>query len=226
MTSPRLFVMNERQVDYDAIAATYDERYASGVGEGQHTVPAALRQLLRPDLSSHILEVGCGTGFWLASFASDDEVYGLDLSPGMLRRAREKHANAYLICGTAEQLPFHERTFDLIYCVNAFHHFAHKLAFIREATRLLRSGGTLAIIGMDPHGKCDKWYIYDYFRGTYEMDLRRFPPKAQIVAWMTEAGFYEMRDCVVERILNHQYGRAVLNHSVLQKNGTSPLDLA
>jgi hypothetical protein len=78
---------------------------------------------------------------------------------------------------------------------------------------------------MDPHGQRDNWYVYDYFRGTYEVDLHRFRPVPQITEWMREAGFSEIRDCVVERILNHQYGRAVLDHSVLQKNGTSQLIL-
>jgi ubiquinone/menaquinone biosynthesis C-methylase UbiE len=49
------------RVNYDDIAATYDARYTSGVGEGQHTVPVALRQLLRLGITNRILEVGCGT---------------------------------------------------------------------------------------------------------------------------------------------------------------------
>jgi SAM-dependent methyltransferase len=214
--------MNDH-VNYDDVASTYDARYTSRAGEWKHTIPAALRQLLRRNLPNRVLEVGCGTGFWLASFHSGDEVYGLDLSPAMLSKAKEMQAN--VICGTAEQLPFPERTFDLICCVNAFHHFAQKKTFLREAARLLCSGGTLAVIGMDPHGQRDNWYIYDYFQGTYEMDLRRFRPVSQITEWMREAGYSEIRDCVVGRILNHQYGRAVLDHSVLQKNGTSQLIL-
>jgi hypothetical protein len=39
--------MSQQRVNYDDVAATYDARYASGVGEGQHGIPAALSQLLK-----------------------------------------------------------------------------------------------------------------------------------------------------------------------------------
>jgi ubiquinone/menaquinone biosynthesis C-methylase UbiE len=215
--------VSENRVNYDDIASTYDGRYRRGVGEGQHTIPAALRQLLTPDVPNRILEVGCGTGFWLGSFTDRDKVYGLDVSQPMLMKAKSRHAA--LIRGTAEHLPFFAASFDLVYGVNALHHFPQKESFIREAARTLRPNGMLAIIGMDPHGQHDRWYIYDYFEGTYELDLRRFPPVPQITAWMNDAGFIGMRHSVVERILDHQDGRAVLAHSVLQKTGTSQLIL-
>ena len=219
---PRSNVSKDR-VNYDDIASTYDGRYRRGVGEGEHTIPFALRQLLTPGVPNRILEVGCGTGFWLSSFGDRDKVYGIDVSQAMLSKAKARHAD--LIRGTAEQLPFPHASFDLVYCVNAFHHFPEKEPFIREAERTLRPNGTLAIIGMDPHGQHDRWYIYDYFEGTYELDLRRFPSVPQITTWMNDAGFVEARHFVVERILDHQDGRAVLAHSVLQKTGTSQLIL-
>jgi len=59
--------------------------------------------------------------------------------------------------------------------------------------------------------------------GEWEHTIR---PVSQITEWMREAGYSEIRDCVVERILNHQYGRAVLvDHPLLQKKGTSQLIL-
>jgi SAM-dependent methyltransferase len=212
--------MQQHRVNYDEVAATYDARYT---GSFRYTIPAVLQELLRLDTNNPVLEVGCGTGFWLGSFDGERAVYGLDLSPEMLRKGKERHVD--LICGTADQLPFRNDTFDLVYCVNALHHFAQKEAFFSEAARLLLRDGTLAVIGMDPHGNRDKWYIYDYFEGTYETDLLRFPSVAQIAGWMYEAGFVEVRHRVVDRILKHLHGRAVLNHSTLQKTGTSQLIL-
>jgi len=216
--------VNQSRVNYDDIASTYDARYKSGAGEGQHTIPAALRQLLKSDAPNRILEVGCGTGYWLNSFDPRDTLYGLDVAHAMLTKAKERHQD--LIRATADQLPFPAGAFDLVYCVNAFHHFPEKESFIREAARILHRNGTLAIIGQDPHGQRDRWYIYDYFEGTHDLDLRRFPSLPQINAWMNDAGFTAMRHSVVERVVDHQYGRAVLNHSILQKTGTSQLILS
>ncbi len=91
------------------------------------------------------------------------EVYDLDLSSAMLSKAKERHAN--VVRGTAVALPFPVDSFDLVYCVNAFHYFPQKEIFIGEAARVLRNRGALAIIGMDPHGQHDDWRLYDYFLG-------------------------------------------------------------
>jgi hypothetical protein len=37
------------------------------------------------------------------------------------------------------------------------------VSFLDEARRVLRSGGRLMTIGLDPHLGIDRWYIYDYF---------------------------------------------------------------
>jgi ubiquinone/menaquinone biosynthesis C-methylase UbiE len=217
--------MPEPRVNYDEIAPTYDSRYKSGIGEGQHTIPSALRELLPPGQTNRILEVGCGTGYWLRSFGGGNKVFGIDLSPGMLGQARKRQPDAMLVCGDAGHLPFPDESFELAYCVNAFHHFQDKPGFIAGARRILRRDGVFAIIGMDPHGQSDKWYIYDYFERTREMDLRRFPSISTIEQWMIDRGFEGIASRRVERILNPQYERSVLEHSVLQKNGTSQLAL-
>jgi ubiquinone/menaquinone biosynthesis C-methylase UbiE len=59
--------------------------------------------------------------------------------------------------------------------VNAIHHFERLDLFIAEARRLLRPGGTLAVIGMDPHHGRDHWCVYDYFPEAKVTDLARYP---------------------------------------------------
>ncbi len=114
---------------------------------------------------------------------------GLDLSSGMLAQARSRSGGFALVQAVAWQLPFPSSSFDLIFCVHAFHHFGDQPGFIQRAYRLLRPGGALAIIGMDPHSGRDRYYIYDYFEGTRETDLQRFAPSASIADWMSSAGF-------------------------------------
>jgi len=115
--------------------------------------------------------------------------------------------------------------FDLVFCVNAFHHFDPPRVFVSEARRLLRPGGALAIIGMDPHRGRDRWYLYDYFAGTYATDLDRFPSGGTVLDWMVAAGFARVEWCLAEHIVHQHVGRAVLRDPILQKHGTSQLAL-
>src|SRR5215475_7078210 len=133
------------KVDYDRIAPAYDRRYAersyAGVGD-------ALARFLGD--AARVLEVGCGTGHWLAQIgASGRSAFGVDASPAMLRRARTS-TDARVAVATASALPFEAARFDAVVCVNALHHFPDKPRFLAEAWRVLRPGGRFFSVGMDP----------------------------------------------------------------------------
>jgi hypothetical protein len=66
---------------------------------------------------------------------------------------------------------------------------------------------------------------YDYFPGTYETDLARYPSGEMISLWMKEAGFVGCERRIAARIEHDFIGRKVLSDPVLQKNGTSQLSL-
>jgi ubiquinone/menaquinone biosynthesis C-methylase UbiE len=153
------------------------------------------------------------------------QVYGVDLSPGMLQQGRERRNISNLILSHASRPPFSNASFDLVCCVNALHHFQHQPEFIAEARRLLRPGGALAVIGMDPRLHQDTYYFYDYFEGTYETDLGRFPTWETVFDWMAANNFESIEWQTVERILDHKQGSEVLNDPYLQKHGQSQLAL-
>ncbi len=69
----------------------------------------------------------------------------------MLERARASVPQAELLHGSAERLPWPEGSFDRVLCINALHHFADAPAFIAGARRVLRPGGGLIVVGLDPH---------------------------------------------------------------------------
>lgn len=210
-------------VDYDRIASTYNRRF---VADRQDGVAAALLALARDLGAERILEVGCGTGRWLADFQPiTRQLYGLDFSAGMLAQACERDVDLHLVRGRGGQLSYPDGTFDLIYCVNAIHHFDNQRQFVSEAHRLLRPGGALAVLGSDPHDRRDSWFAYDYFEGMYEMDLGRFPSWGTIVDWMVADGFERVEWRPVERILDPKIGRAVLDDPFLQKDSCSQLAL-
>ena len=215
--------MTRAQVDYDRIAASYDRRFAHG---GLTGPASALSELIRDMGAERILEVGCGTGHWLESLeGTSGELYGLDLSAAMLGKARQRGRGFHLTRGRAGQLPFPDDSFDLVFCANAIHHFQQQRRFVTEAQRLLRSGGALAVVGMDPRSDLGHWYIYDYFEGTYETDLVRFPSWGTVLEWMAAAGFEQVQWQLVEQILDNKLGCAVLDDPFLQKDACSQLAL-
>lgn len=148
------------------------------------------RRLVSSPSISKVLEVGCGTGHWL-SILSDlpIELTGVDPSRAMLEKARRRVARAQLVCASAENIPFPGGSFDLIFCVNAFHHFSDPKKFLRDSRLLLRNGGQLAIFGLDPHAPNTDWYLCDYFPGVRAVDLKRYLPVAEVERLMAEAGF-------------------------------------
>lgn len=212
-----------KRVDYDRIAPTYDQRFA--VSPMEHAA-SLLETMVRDRAARRVLEVGCGTAHHLAGLLPEIELCcGLDYSTGMLHLAQKRERALDLVRGRARQIPFPDATFELVYCINAIHHFDDPQGFIGEGRRLLAPEGILVVIGSDPHDQAGRWYVYDYFAGTLETDLGRFPSRGTITNWMVTAGFEEVEWRPAQRILDHRVGREVLDHSFLRKNACSQLAL-
>ncbi len=211
----------DRRVDYDKIAATYERRYDENEYSG--TEHALLRFVGdAPDV--RVLEVGCGTGHWLALLSRRGiRVAGLDASAQMLAGARSHAPDAALAQGRAEHLPWRDASFHRVVCINALHHFGDMPAFLQEARRVLRPGGAVMTVGLDPHTGVDQWCIYDYFEGTLEIDKRRYPPAERIRQWMSAAGFVECATAQVEHLRIRLLAREALDQGRLDKGVTSQL---
>jgi len=216
--------MNQKHVNYDALAPTYNQRFEED--KDRPETARALLELAGNLNVQRVLEVGCGTGRWLAEMRTvANRCYGLDPSKGMLAQARSRAAPIYLTRGRGEAFPFPDGTFDFVYCVNAIHHMDGQQTFIQEARRVLRDGGVLAVIGMDPHQQRKTWYVYEYFPETHEIDLTRFPSWETVLDWMRAAGFERVERRPVERIIAHKTSATVLDDPFLQKHTSSQLAL-
>jgi len=177
----------DRVADYDGIASGYDRRY-------QIHEYAGVRETLVDFVgdAAAVLEVGCGTGHWLAMLQTRSStgrlLAGIEPSAEMVVRARAATA-ARLVRGRAEALPWRDAAFDRVYAINALHHFTDRARFFAEARRVLEPGGALLTIGKDPHAERDSWWVYDYFPETIEIDRRRFARVRDLRGEMALAGF-------------------------------------
>ena len=211
-----------KKVNYDQVSKSYDSRYRTGLVEG---IEKAISDLVLKIQVKSVLDVGCGTGAYLEIFKNDILSYGLDNSIGMLSKAMERMVSAAFIKGTSHRLPFLSSVFDLVTCIHALHHFDHKLAFLKEAKRVLRSDSALAIISMDPHRGKDKWYVYKYFPEIPNMDLDRYPSSEEIIEWLGQAGFINCKNIPVHRFLFSYQGREIFDDPVFSRQGSSQFSL-
>ncbi|MBI5515926.1 MAG: methyltransferase domain-containing protein [Deltaproteobacteria bacterium] len=89
-----------------------------------------------------VLEVGCGTGLILERLARvASHATGLDLSPGMLEKARERGLDVHE--GLATALPFPDDTFDLVCSFKVLAHVPDIRGALGEMVRVCRPGGVV-----------------------------------------------------------------------------------
>jgi ubiquinone/menaquinone biosynthesis C-methylase UbiE len=208
------------RVNYDAVAPNYDQRTVGGYLEG---ISAALQNLAQQVNARQLLDLGCGTGRSLRGMAGslvpNPTCYGLDFSEGMLAQARRFDPTYRLVRASAPLPPFAANRFDLVFCVHAFHHFPDKYQVVQNAYRLLRPGGVLAIVNFDPH-QCQNWYVYDYFAGVLDTDLKRFVPVAEKETMLHRAGFQQIQSQLVEHIQEKFIGDAVFENNYFLEKGS------
>ena len=102
-----------------------------------------------------ILDVGCGGGRTIAKLAlasGTGRVCGLDHSPASLREAAKTNAemiragSVEIRAGSVSQLPYASNTFDLVTAVETIYFWPDLPADVREVWRVVKPGGSLAII--------------------------------------------------------------------------------
>jgi ubiquinone/menaquinone biosynthesis C-methylase UbiE len=179
--------------DYDALAAGYARH--------RRVHPGVLNELCQAvTQTSHVLEVGCGTGNYILAMQSlvGCTCWGIDPSEEMLAQAGARSSAVQFRRGQAERLEFEAQSFDLVFTVDVIHHVSDRPAYYGEAQRVLRPQGWICT------ATDSEWIIRHrrplaaYFPETIDVELARYPQIADLRAMMEEAGFGEIDEHMVE----------------------------
>jgi SAM-dependent methyltransferase len=114
---------------------------------------------------TRFLDMGCGTGE-LCAFAAERgaTVAGIDAAEGMIERARARLPEADLRVGAIENLPWDDDSFDVVAGFNSFQFAAERLDGFREAGRVARRGGLVAVCVWGPREHNDLQRLFDVVR--------------------------------------------------------------
>jgi ubiquinone/menaquinone biosynthesis C-methylase UbiE len=100
-----------------------------------------------------VLDLGCGSGFHLAGFASSAaQVYGVEPHPGLVRLAARRTrslANVRVLAGTAQDVPLPDASVDVIHARWAYFFGPGCEPGLAELDRVVRRGGTAFVIDND-----------------------------------------------------------------------------
>jgi ubiquinone/menaquinone biosynthesis C-methylase UbiE len=178
---------------YDRTAALYDPvlTIARCLRFNRDSRLEYIRELEIP-AGARVLEVSVGTGANLKYFPADAQLFGLDLSWGMLRQCRKRlertKRSAALFQGEAERLPFAGDSFDVVFHVGGINFFNDRARAVAEMIRVARPGTKIVIV--DETEKLVRgWYertpvLRRYFRHRTEAVAG---PLSLVLAGMIEA---------------------------------------
>jgi phosphatidylethanolamine/phosphatidyl-N-methylethanolamine N-methyltransferase len=133
---------------YSAYSRIYDRIFGKVFQDSREVLASSLE--LRP--GSQVLEVGVGTGLVLPLYPSHCRVTGIDLSEGMLVKARERVENlglshvAALERMDASQMTFADDAFDVVVAAYVVTAVPDHRAVMNEMIRVARPGARILLV--------------------------------------------------------------------------------
>ena len=131
---------------WDELADSYQAQHGDFIRKTQPSwgvwqIPESQLGALGEVAGKDVLELGCGAGQWGERLTTRGaRVVGLDLSARQLAHAGPELVR---IQASAEELPFNDRAFDLVFCDHGALTFSDPWRSIPEAARVLRPSGLL-----------------------------------------------------------------------------------
>jgi SAM-dependent methyltransferase len=174
------------------------------VAQAEHWRTRLIRDGTELEPGTRLLEVGCGVGAVLAVLGQEFpgvDLVGVDIEPKQLAFARghleRAGVDATLVQGDASALPFGDETFDHVWMMWFLEHVPDPPRVLREARRVLASGGTLTAIEVD-YATCRAEPSSPAFEALIDAMVRGMAAAGwsdagtRLPGWLREAGFRDV----------------------------------
>lgn len=159
---------------YRRWAPIYDHTFGMVAGQGRRHVVEIINKMTK----GRVLEVGVGTGLSLPDYDPGHQIVGVDLSPDMLEKARERVTEEGLsnVTGLHEMdagnLDFPEHSFDIVVAMFVMTVVPDPEKVMRELSRVAKPGGQVILV--------NHFSQVEGLRGWVE---RRMAPFADKIGW-------------------------------------------
>jgi ArsR family transcriptional regulator len=179
---------------FDSMAGRLGKDYVPG--KSWKSLAEALLRLMPP---MTIADLGAGDGsFALLLSQRAARVIAVDSSAKMLEFGREQAFrngidNVEFRLGDMEEPPVEDATVDLVFFSQSLHHALHPERSVKQAARILRPGGRIAILDLVKHR-------FEEARELYADERLGFS-EAELESMLTEAGFLDVSVAIVDRDL-------------------------
>lgn len=130
----------------------YEVENAAADPDGR--VLAAMRSLA-PWQGKTLLDLGCGSGYWLPRYADEAAAaIGVEPDPDLCAMAAQRDPRARVLPGSAEHIPLADASVDVAHARFAYFWPPGCDAGLAEVLRVLRPGGALIVVDNDHrHGE-------------------------------------------------------------------------
>lgn len=173
------------KIDYDVLSKDYDLTRSINIDTIKRILSKAA-----VDENTVILDFGCGTGNYACAIKrlTDAEIYGVDPSAGMRKKAQEKSNAVGVLEGDHTNIPLSDSFVDFVYMTDVIHHVPDVKAMFTEFHRVLKTNGMVCVL-TESHKQIESRFWSDYFPATVARERQRYPDIPEIIASASDCGF-------------------------------------